>query len=502
MIENLSIISNLNMPMKVMTFILFAFLIFLILSSIKKGVRGGIFRLLMSFVLVVAVFDISLVKVKESALKKNVIVGRQISNSQKKQEEKAVKYDRYIELIDKQAFAIVGEKAEFIFKVADDKVEKNPTNATSFSIYENGDLIATKEVELNKTFKIFLPIKHGGKNVFEAKILVKEKDASKVKTSMFFSINAVKDRLKFLLVSGGVQRGFRTWRNLLNSDAMVDLVHFTSFNLASDKDENNNNKPDFKEVLAQKVFAKNIDDFDLIIFDSGVNKDTIKPEYMANIVRYVQDGGALFLELGENFVGKNSLYNTELNKLVNAGSNGRMRKKSFDVVLTEIGEKHQITKKMFSDDFDDNRGKWLSYVGVKNVDGKVLLTTNNKKPILVIKKVKDGRLATLFSDNMWLWEKKFDGGGPSSKLMKSIIHWLMKEKDFEDEQVLDGQEVGVKDEFDEALKSDENQIDIIKNNQFEIKSLNQTKFLSFAFVAIFILLGYILCWIYEDKQKR
>jgi hypothetical protein len=40
-------------------------------------------------------------------------------------------------------------------------------------------------------------------------------------------INGVRDRLRVLLVSGEPHAGERVWRNLLKSDASVDLVHFT-----------------------------------------------------------------------------------------------------------------------------------------------------------------------------------------------------------------------------------------------------------------------------------
>ena len=41
------------------------------------------------------------------------------------------------------------------------------------------------------------------------------------------TIEGVRDQLKVLLVSGEPHAGERTWRNLLKSDANVDLVHFT-----------------------------------------------------------------------------------------------------------------------------------------------------------------------------------------------------------------------------------------------------------------------------------
>jgi hypothetical protein len=41
------------------------------------------------------------------------------------------------------------------------------------------------------------------------------------------SIDGMRENLRVLLVSGEPHAGERTWRNLLKSDASVDLVHFT-----------------------------------------------------------------------------------------------------------------------------------------------------------------------------------------------------------------------------------------------------------------------------------
>ena len=41
------------------------------------------------------------------------------------------------------------------------------------------------------------------------------------------NIEGVRDKLRVLLVSGKPHPGERMWRNLLKSDANVDLVHFT-----------------------------------------------------------------------------------------------------------------------------------------------------------------------------------------------------------------------------------------------------------------------------------
>ena len=44
-----------------------------------------------------------------------------------------------------------------------------------------------------------------------------------------------------------------------------------------------------------------------------------------------------------------------------------------------------------------------------------------------------GRVALLLSDQMWLWARGYDGGGPYLDLLRRLAHWLMKEPDLEEE---------------------------------------------------------------------
>ena len=39
----------------------------------------------------------------------------------------------------------------------------------------------------------------------------------------------------------------------------------------------------------------------------------------------------------------------------------------------------------------------------------------------------------LLSDQMWLWSRGFEGGGPQLDLLRRLSHWLMKEPDLEEE---------------------------------------------------------------------
>ena len=59
----------------------------------------------------------------------------------------------------------------------------------------------------------------------------------------------------------------------------------------------------------------------------------------------------------------------------------------------------------------------------------------NDRPLLVLDKVKQGRVAELLSDHAWLWARGFEGGGPQAELLRRLAHWLMKEPELEEERL-------------------------------------------------------------------
>jgi hypothetical protein len=63
-------------------------------------------------------------------------------------------------------------------------------------------------------------------------------------------------------------------------------------------------------------------------------------------------------------------------------------------------------------------------------------------PLLILDRVGEGRVAQLMSDQIWLWSRGYEGGGPQAELLRRIAHWLMKEPELEEEDlravVIDG----------------------------------------------------------------
>ena len=61
------------------------------------------------------------------------------------------------------------------------------------------------------------------------------------------------------------------------------------------------------------------------------------------------------------------------------------------------------------------------------------MTGPGDKPLLVLSRVDKGRVGLLLSDQMWLWARGYDGGGPYLDLLRRLAHWLMKEPELEEE---------------------------------------------------------------------
>jgi hypothetical protein len=55
------------------------------------------------------------------------------------------------------------------------------------------------------------------------------------------------------------------------------------------------------------------------------------------------------------------------------------------------------------------------------------------RPLLILDRVGEGRVALLASDHIWLWSRGYEGGGPQLELLRRLAHWTMKEPELEEE---------------------------------------------------------------------
>ncbi len=158
------------------------------------------------------------------------------------------------------------------------------------------------------------------------------------------------------------------------------------------------------------------------------------PYYIQNIAKYVEDGGALLIATGPGFASENSLYRSALAAVLPARPTGEISEYAFKPELTDKGRRHPVTAS-FADRDDQSWGEWFRIIDSDVISGHVLMEGPGKEPLLIMEKVKDGRVGMLMSDQSWLWARGHNGGGPYSELFRRLAHWLLGEPDLDAERL-------------------------------------------------------------------
>ena len=335
--------------------------------------------------------------------------------------------DRRISLVRSPDFGIVGEEAEFVVRVDD---PASPQATVSFSL--NGGETRQITVETGTDTPLPVEIERRGDNILVVETPPGEEELTLANNRTAATLSGVRDRLRVLLITGKPNAAGRAWRDLLKSDPSVDLVHFTILRPPFKTDRTPLEEMALIAFPTEELFEGKLDEFDLIIFDQYERRTVITMSYLANMARYVADGGALLIAAGEDFAGPASLANTPLASVLPALPTGLINIGAFTPKLSDTGRRHTITQSLP----DQSWGDWVRYIDAEVEAGDVLMTARNDDPLLVVDRVGEGRVAQILSGQVWLWARGYDGGGPFSELIRRTVHWLMKEPELEERQLL------------------------------------------------------------------
>ena len=249
-------------------------------------------------------------------------------------------------------------------------------------------------------------------------------------------VDGIRENLRVLLVSGEPHAGERTWRNLLKSDASVDLVHFTILRPPEKQDGTPINELSLIAFPTRELFVEKINDFDLIIFDRYQHRDVLPILYYDYISEYVEKGGALLIAAGPEYAGEQSIAKTPLIAALPALPTGDVVDQAFYPRLTELGKRHPVTRGLDGSAFEPPHwSRWFRLIGVSDPQGEVVMKGPDDRPLLLLNRKGEGRVGMLLSDQGWLWARGFEGGGPHVALYRRIAHWLMKEPELEEERL-------------------------------------------------------------------
>lgn len=344
--------------------------------------------------------------------------------------------DRRLSILEAPRFGIVDEPMKLAFRVDDTGAEGETKTEAPVTISVDGKEMMTTDVVIGEKTEITLSLKHGGPNVIEIDAAPGTDELTLLNNRAVVVANGIRDRLRVLLVSGEPHPGERTWRNLLKADPSVDLVHFTILRPPEKQDNTPINELSLIAFPTRELFVDKLDEFDLIIFDRFKRQGILPLEYLSNIARYVEDGGAVLDAAGPAFASPYSLYRTPLAAVLPAQPTGDVTLGGFKPEVTETGRKHPVTADLpGADGPSPTWGRWFRVIDSKVDRGEVLMSAPGGRPLMVLDHAGKGRVAQLLSDQIWLWSRGYEGGGPQAELLRRLAHWLMKEPDLEEENL-------------------------------------------------------------------
>src|SRR5205814_1116527 len=155
----------------------------------------------------------------------------------------------------------------------------------------------------------------------------------------------------------------------------------------------------------------------------------------AAVVGYVRKGGAFLEAAGPSFGTPMSLFRTPLGEILPTEPTGNVYEEGFKPQLTDAGRRHPVTEDLPGAGKPGDApgwGRWFRQVEARGHNGIAVMRGERGDPLLVLDGAGKGRGAQLLSDQMWLWARGFEGGGPQGELLRRLAYWLMKEPDREE----------------------------------------------------------------------
>ena len=343
-------------------------------------------------------------------------------------------WDRRLIVKNAPAFAILGEEIKLTLRIEDEgPVPAAVAGMADLTISIDAEPPQTYTVPVGQDLELPVTLPHGGMNVLQFSLAPAAGELTDRNNAAVVQINGVRDRLRVLLVSGEPHAGERVWRNLLKSDASVDLVHFTILRPPEKQDGIPVSELSLIAFPTRELFVEKIDEFDLIVFDRYSMRGILPMSYMENIVNYVRGGGTVLVAAGPEYGAVDSIWRSPLSEILPASPTARVVEEGFRPTLTDLGRRHPVTEGLEALAPEGGWGRWFRMVDVVPRAGQVVMEGPDNRPLLILNREGEGRVAILASDHAWLWGRGYEGGGPQLELLRRLAHWMLKEPELEEE---------------------------------------------------------------------
>lgn len=343
-------------------------------------------------------------------------------------------YDRWLELGDTPRFGTVGQEVPLSVTAGSTKNNDGPFTVT---VHHTDGTRETRPITPGQPATIPFTIRHTGENVVLLELEGGDGELTAANNRQVVRIHGMRDTLRVLLITGKVYPGQRVWRNFLKADPSIDLVHFNILRNVQDEDGVPVSEMSLIPFPVDELFGEKIDRFDLIVIDQFTGGGLIPRMYLDRIARFVNDGGALLFIPDPEKAFANDLLSSDIHALIPLSWDQEAIEQTFIPALSDAGRKHPVSASL---GLEGTRkvGHWYRLLVAPPAPQKnafTVLEGPGSAPLLMLSKPGKGRVALLLSDQLWLWARGHDGGGPFQMLVRNMIHWLLGEPELEDTQL-------------------------------------------------------------------
>jgi hypothetical protein len=347
--------------------------------------------------------------------------------------------DRRLSVVQSPGYGIVGQTVRLTLRI--DEPAAVGTRQAQMTIRRDGETAGrTVLAPVGSDHTIELVVDRGGPSVYDISVAAGPAELTLANNRAIVIVNGIRDRLRVLLVSGQPHPGERTWRNLLKADPSVDLVHFTILRPPDKQDGTPVRELSLIAFPYRELFEVKLNEFDLIIFDRYRRMGVLPSIYLRNISDYVLAGGALLEAAAPSRSPSSSLHRTDLARVLPGEPTGDIISEPFHAGVTDTGRRHPVTASLRGlpppdSDVPPQWGRWFRQIDAVPRSGIVVMDGTEERPLLILDRVGEGRVAQLLTDHIWLWARDFEGGGPHDELLRRLAHWLMKEPELEEDRL-------------------------------------------------------------------
>ena len=282
-----------------------------------------------------------------------------------------------------------------------------------------------------------------GKRIYTLSVPVFAGEAVEVNNHWSFEVKVIRDRVRVLHLNGRPSWDSRFLREVLANNPKVDLLSFFILRELADDVGASTSELSLIPFPSNLLFSDYLNSFDLVIFHNFKFSPFIDRKNLANIKKYVEEGGA-FLMIGGDLSFQSGGYDrSPVEDILPMRIHSSSRKFLLGELQMGIQPKlahHPVLR--LENDPAHNAKAWKSLppiqganIGLTPVKGSHVLASIRKHktdvPVLVTRRVKEGRTMAIATDSSWNWNFRRVGEGGSGryyqKFWGNVIAWMTGE---------------------------------------------------------------------------